>query len=350
MKKSDQKAKNADDAEEREAKDEGENEREKVEKEVDLVTGANGKLGKELVKSLLKKGDVVRALVKSKESIVDLPPGVVPYIGDITHQRVLDDACNGVDNVYHLAAAVSEYRYTTEELIHINVEGTRNVLDAAEKGGAKHLIFTSTIDVYGRKRKDVLTEESPLKPSDKYGYSKMLAENIVKEYASTLPYTILRLATIYGPSFEAPYFKVLKALQEGKIYLIGNGQNHLALLHVYDALQSLILPRVYAGISKNKVYNVTDGNNYTQELLFNMAADMLKVPRPKRHLSEFIVRLVAKSHGLDSDELRFLTSNRVIDITKIKSELGFKPVVEMRVGMGELVTAYLKRSHKSVIS
>jgi len=350
MKKSDQKAKNADDAEEREAKDEGENEREKVEKEVDLVTGANGKLGKELVKSLLKKGDVVRALVRSKESIVELPPGVVPYIGDITHQRVLDDACNGVDNVYHLAAAVSEYKYTTEELIHINVEGTRNVLDAAEKGGAKHLIFTSTIDVYGRKRRDVLTEESPLKPSDKYGYSKMLAENIVKEYASTLPYTILRLATIYGPSFEAPYFKVLKALQEGKIYLIGNGQNHLALLHVYDALQSLILPRVYAGISKNKVYNVTDGNNYTQELLFNMAADMLKVPRPKRRLSEFIVRLVAKSRGLDSDELRFLTSNRVIDITKIKSELGFKPVVEMRVGMGELVTAYLKRSHKSVIS
>jgi len=63
-------------------------------------------------------------------------------------------------------------------------------------------------------------------------------------------------------------------------------------------------------------------------------------------LSEFIVRLVAKSRGLDSDELRFLTSNRIIDITKIKSELGFKPMVEMRVGMGELVTAYLKRYHK----
>jgi len=116
------------DAEEKEAKDKGEKEREKVEKEVDLVTGANGKLGKELVKSLLKKGDVVRALVKSKEFIVDLPPGVVPYIGDITHQKVLDDACNGVDNVYHLAAAVSEYRYTTEELIHINVEGTEMCL------------------------------------------------------------------------------------------------------------------------------------------------------------------------------------------------------------------------------
>jgi len=345
MKKSDQKAKNVEEAEEKEAEAKAEGEQ-KVEKEVDLVTGANGKLGRELVKSLLKKGDVVRALVKSKENIVDLPPGVVPYIGDITHQKVLDDACIGVDNVYHLAAAVSEYRYTTEELIHINVEGTRNVLDAAEKGGAKHLIFTSTVDVYGRKRRDVLNEESPLKPSDKYGYSKMLAENIVKEYVNTLPYTILRLATIYGPSFETPYFKVFKALQEGKIYIIGNGQNHLALLHIYDALQALILPRVYREVSKNKVYNVTDGNNYTQELLFNMAADMLKVPRPKRHLSEFIVRLVAKSRGLDSDELRFLTSNRIIDITKIKSELGFKPMVEMRVGMGELVTAYLKRYHK----
>jgi len=195
MKKSDQKAKNVEVAEEKEEKAEGE---QKVEKEIDLVTGANGKLGRELIKSLLKKGDVVRALVRSKENIVELPPGVVPYIGDITHQKVLDDACNGVDNVYHLAAAVSEYKYTTEELIHINVEGTRNVLDAAEKGGAKHFIFTSTVDVYGRKRRDVLTEESPLKPSDKYGYSKMLAENIVKEYANTLPYTILGLLLFMG--------------------------------------------------------------------------------------------------------------------------------------------------------
>ncbi len=84
-------------------------------KEVDLVTGANGKIGKELVKALMKKGDIVRALVKRKEQIVELSPGVIPYIGDITNQKELDDAVNGADNVFHLAGAVSEYRYTKKE-------------------------------------------------------------------------------------------------------------------------------------------------------------------------------------------------------------------------------------------
>jgi nucleoside-diphosphate-sugar epimerase len=320
--------------------------KESTQREIDVVTGANGRLGKELVKALLKKGDVVRALVKEKNYIVELPKGTIPYVGDISQQGILDDACKDADNVYHLAAVVSEYKYKTEEIMKINVLGTRNVLDAAEKGGVKHVIFTSTVDVYGRKRREVLKEDSPLKPTDKYGYSKMLAENIVKEYSNTVPHTILRLSTIYGLGFEAPYFKVFKALEEGKVYLIGNGQNHLALVHIYDALQALLLPRIHSEISKNKIYNVSDGHPYTQEYLFGMAAEMLKVPKPTKKVSEFIVKLIAKSRGLDSDELRFLTSNRVIDITKIKEELGFKPMVEMRVGMAELVNAYLKRYHK----
>jgi nucleoside-diphosphate-sugar epimerase len=333
--------KDSNDPKESEAKEE-----QTLKREIDVVTGANGRVGRELVKALIKKGDIVRAVVREKSHIVELPNGVIPYIGDISQQRILDDACQGADNVFHLAAAVSEYRYKTEELMKANVIGTRNVLDAAEKGGVKHVIFTSTVDVYGRKRRDVLTEESELRPSDKYGYSKMLAENIVKEYSNTVPYTILRLATIYGPGFEGPYFKVFKALQENKVYLIGNGQNHLALVHIYDALQALILPKIFENISKNKIYNVTDGNSYTQEFLFNMAADMLNVPRPKKRASEFIVRLIAKSRGLDTDELRFLTSNRIIDISKIKNELNYRPMVEMRVGMGELVSAYLKKHHK----
>ncbi|MGC9099436.1 MAG: NAD-dependent epimerase/dehydratase family protein [Candidatus Micrarchaeia archaeon] len=341
MKKSDPKPKEASEKKSEAKKEEKPEEK----KTIDLVTGANGRLGKELVKALLKKGDIVRALVKSKDYIIELPPGVIPYIGDISQEHVLDDACKDADNVFHLAAAVSEYKYTTEELLKTNVEGTRNVLEAAEKGGVKHLIFTSTIDVYGRKRRELLTEESPLKPTDKYGYSKMLAENIVKEYSSTLPHTIFRIATIYGPGFEGPYFKVFKALEERKVYFVGSGENHLALVHIYDALQGILLARLKEE-SRNKTYNLTDGNAYTQKELFNLAADLLKVPRPTKHASEFIVRLIAKSRGLDTDELRFLTGNRVVDISKIRNELGYKPMVDIKVGTAELVSSYLKKYHK----
>ncbi|MGC8662372.1 MAG: NAD-dependent epimerase/dehydratase family protein [Candidatus Micrarchaeia archaeon] len=312
-------------------------------RKIDLVTGANGKLGKELVKALLKKGDVVRALVRTKENIIELPTGVIPFLGDISKQNVLDDACKDVDIVFHLAAVASEYKFTTEEIMKTNVEGTRNVLDAAEKGGAKQIIFSSTIDVYGRKRDDLLYEKSELKPSDKYGYSKMLAESIIKEYSESLPYTILRLATIYGPGFERSYFKIFKALQEKKIYLVGNGQNHLALIHIYDALQGIMLARLNE-TSKNNIYNLTDGNSYTQKQLFNLAAELLNVPKPEKHANELIVKIIAKSRGLDTDELRFITSNRVVDISKIKEELGFKPMVDIKIGTAELVKLYLSKS------
>ncbi|MGC8710640.1 MAG: NAD-dependent epimerase/dehydratase family protein [Candidatus Micrarchaeia archaeon] len=313
-------------------------------KEVDLVTGANGKIGKELVKALMKKGDIVRALVKRKEQIVELSPGVIPYIGDITNQKELDDAVNGADNVFHLAGAVSEYRYTTEELMHINVDGTRNALDACEKYGIKHFIFSSTIDVYGRKRNELLTEDSERKPSDRYGYSKMLAEDVVERYKNTVPSTILRIATVYGPGFESSFFKIFKALQDQKVYFIGNGKNHLSIIHIYDVLQALLLARMNDK-SKNRIYNTSDGTSYTQEYLFDLAADELKAPRPTKHMSEFIVKLVAKSRGLDTDELRFITSDRVIDITRIKTELGFNPMVNIKVGGSELVKAFLAKKH-----
>jgi nucleoside-diphosphate-sugar epimerase len=313
-------------------------------KEVNLVTGANGKIGKELIKALLKKGDVVRALVKRREQIVELSQGVIPYIGDITSPKELDDACNGVDNVFHLAGAVSEYKYTTEELMRTNVDGTRNVLDACEKYGVKHFIFASTIDVYGRKRSEVLTEDSERKPSDRYGYSKMLAEDVVGRYNNTVPSTILRIAVVYGPGFESSFFKIFKALQDQKVYMIGNGQNHLAIIHIYDVLQAMLLARINEK-SKNRIYNVSDGTSYTQEYLFDVAADELKVPRPTRHVNELIVKLVAKNRGLNTDELRFITSNRVIDISRIRNELGFSPMVNIKVGGGELVKAFLAKKH-----
>jgi dihydroflavonol-4-reductase len=94
-----------------------------------------------------------------------MPSGVVPYVGDITNKKLLADAFKGVDVVYHLAAIVSEYKANTKELMRVNVQGTTNVLDACRANGVGHLVFASTVDVYGSNRKELLTEESKLKPT-----------------------------------------------------------------------------------------------------------------------------------------------------------------------------------------
>ncbi|MGC8676278.1 MAG: NAD-dependent epimerase/dehydratase family protein [Candidatus Micrarchaeia archaeon] len=303
-----------------------------------FVTGGNGRLGSRLCTELVAKGYEVRALVASKERINTLPAGVIPFVGTLDDTGVLVEAAEGADIVVHTASVISTSKATASEMKHVNVDGTKNVVNACVSSGCKRLVFTSSIDVYGKKRKGVINERTQPKPTDKYGYSKLAAEREV--VGSGLAYTILRLATIYGPSFEKSFFKVFKAISEGKIAIIGKGNNHLALVHVIDALRA-VERAMQCEQCVGQTYNVSDGVAYTQEGLIDLAADMLHVARPARHVSEALVALLAKKRGLDSDELRFLTSDRVIDISKIRRDAGFEPSVEMTVGGGELVQMFL---------
>lgn len=312
---------------------------------VSFVTGANGKTGRELIKMLLKRGDKVHALVKSKEGVMDLPTGVIPFLGDINNLQVLTDACKGVNNVYHLAAIVSEYRVDTEEIMRVNVEGTHNIMEACAANSVDHVIFLSSLDVYGHHRHGLLNEESKLEPKDRYGLSKVLAEKEVMKYQGIVPYTIFRVGTIYGPGFEHYFFKFFKAIKEGKAYIIGDGNNRLNLIHVEDALNAMLLATSNQ-ISQYKIYNLTDGKSYTQQELFYLAADLMKIPRPTRHISKIIVRLVAKSKGIDSDELRFLMSSRHVDITKVQTELGFRARISLEDGAGAFVKQFLDQGTK----
>ncbi|MDE1851642.1 MAG: NAD(P)-dependent oxidoreductase [Candidatus Micrarchaeota archaeon] len=305
-----------------------------------FITGSTGRLGRPIVQELLMHGYTVRALAEKKSYLMDMPSGIVPYIGDISDKKTLKEASEGADIVIHLAAIVSEYKEYTQKLMEVNVKGTENVVEACIGNSVGRLIFASTIDVYGRKRADMLTEESPLKPSDKYGLSKMLAEEKILEHRKELSPTIFRMAAIYGPGFESAYFKVFRAIKEGKAAIIGDGMNRIALLHARDSVNAFILG-IENDRAANNIYNVSDGNVYTLSQLFAMAAELLNVQKPTRHVSELVARFVARSRDIDSDEFRFITSNRTMDISKIRRDLGFEPKVSMKQGMLELINMFV---------
>ncbi|MEM3838976.1 MAG: NAD(P)-dependent oxidoreductase [Candidatus Micrarchaeaceae archaeon] len=304
-----------------------------------LVTGASGKLGRFMSARLVEEGYVVHALVKSKERSLMLPPGTVPFLGDIVDKKQLEKACDGADAVMHFAAIVSEYKYTTEQILKTNVVGTRNLLDVCAECGVKRFLFTSTIDVYGRARKERLTEESELKPTDKYGYSKMLAEQVVKEESDEVKYTILRLATAYGPGLEHSFFKILRLIKAGKAYVVGRGDNNLSLIHVADVAQAFLLS-LQSKAAEGRVYHFSDGEDHTLKQLMDLSAEMLGVPKPTKQINELLLNVMARSRNIDSDELRFLTSNRKLDISKAAKELGYKPKVNIRKGTQELIAAF----------
>jgi nucleoside-diphosphate-sugar epimerase len=311
-------------------------------KKIVAITGASGRIGRFVAKQLLEKGYTVRGIIKRKEQLLSLPAGTIPYLGDINNKKALNDALDGADAVIHFAAIVSEYKYTTESLLETNVVGTRSVVEACEDNGVRQLIFPSTVDVYGRTRKENLTEDSPMQPTDKYGYSKMLAENVIKEESGSIDYTIFRVATAYGPGFETSFFKLLRLIKDGKAYLIGSGNNHLVLVHVIDAARAFTMAIENRKASAKKVYNLSDGENRTQKYIFDLAADLLGAPKPKKQISNIVMNLMAKTRNIDSDELRFLTSNRILNTEKIKRELGFGPEMTLRKGVEETVRLFVE--------
>lgn len=304
-----------------------------------LVTGGAGRLGRYIISSLLSNGITVRALVKDKEDVHKLPSGTVPFVGDITSQNIIIDACKGVDTVYHFAAIVSQREGGHKEILRVNTEGTRIILEAADLSGVKKLVLASTVDVYGSKRKELLTEDKEPKPNDVYGHSKLLAEKQITSFKGNLSYTILRMSAIYGPEYKHSFFKIFRMIDNEKAYMIGNGKNSLSLIHIRDVASAMLLVRE-SPKANNKIYNLSDGKSYTQEYLFQLACELLNKKEKIKSVNEFLAKILAKKANITIDDLRFITSNRLISIEKISNELGFYPKTDIKSGAKELVDLY----------
>ncbi len=331
-------------------------------KRIDLVTGATTGLGKLLIKRLIDKGDEVRVILQTHPSVSSewktLPPKVEIYVVDLTlineaDQQNLERACSGVDNIFHIAGAVYNYRYTSEQLLNVNAFGTENLLNACTNANKKsaqkvHVIFASSSSVYGYRRpNEVLTEESQLKPGSPYSESKVIAEQILQSFSeanSNMDYTILRLSTFYGEDYKSSFNKVFKLIESGKAMYVGDGKNHISLIHESEAADAMILA-YESKQSLNKVYNICDGIPYTVKELFTTVAKSLGVSPPSRGIPSALARITRRIIDINYDEYEFVASDRTISIEKAKKELGFNPKTSIYKEGIQLLEEY-KRSRQ----
>ncbi|OJI08230.1 MAG: hypothetical protein BK997_00785 [Candidatus Micrarchaeum sp. ARMAN-1] len=326
---------------------------------VDLVTGATSALGRRLVARLIDMGHEVRAVLrvhpsKSNEWMA-LPSKVKVYVADLTlknenDSKVLEEACAGVDNIFHIAAAVYNYKNTYDDLININVIGTENLLnayEAANKNSKKpvHIIYASSITVYGYKRpNEILSESSTTKPASPYSESKIMAEQVIKSFADAnklMRYTIFRFGTFYGPDYKDSYFKIFKLIEQGRAIYVSGGANHVGLIHEDDAAAVMVLA-IESKSKDNEIYNITEGEDYTIKWLFEFVANALGVQSPKRSIPHAIAKLTSKIANINYDELEFLASDRKIDISKARRKLGFDPKHNIRKDGLMLIEEYKK--------
>lgn len=181
-----------------------------------LVTGADGFIGSHLAEALVREGARVRAFccynaTGSLGWLEYAEPSVLAQLevvlGDVRDARLVAEACDGIDIVFHLAALIAiPYSYLApESFLETNVRGTLNVLEAVRRMGCQRLVHTSTSEVYGTPDTLPITESHPLRGQSPYSASKIAADKFCEAYFSSFetPVVILRPFNTFGPRQSA---------------------------------------------------------------------------------------------------------------------------------------------------
>lgn len=175
-----------------------------------LVTGATGFVGSHVARKLLARGEKVRVLVRRNSSRKNLEHCEVEVVyGDLSDSASLEKALRGCRYLYHVAA---DYRLWTPDpmiLYRTNVQGTRNILEAAGRAGVERIVYTSTVGALGISANGhFANEETPVSLADMIGHykrSKFLAEHEVLAMATQgLPVVIVNPSTPVGPGDVKP--------------------------------------------------------------------------------------------------------------------------------------------------
>lgn len=170
-----------------------------------LVTGATGHIGNVLIRELLASGEAVRAMVLPKDDLTPIKDlDVEITVGDVLDKASLRIAMQGVDTVFHLAGMISILPGDASLLQRINVDGTRNMLEAAKEMHIKRFVYTSSIHALARIPHGTTVDESisfdPTGCMGDYDKSKAMASlEVMKAAADGLDAVIVCPTGVIGP-------------------------------------------------------------------------------------------------------------------------------------------------------
>ena len=304
-----------------------------------LVTGATGFVGSWLVRRLVEQGEDVRILVRPSTSLEDLSNlPLVACPGDVTDRESLNRAVQDVDTVFHLAGVVGYTSAMRALMEKVNVDGTRNVVEAiANSRRPAKLIYMSSVVAVGASFDGTpLNEDSAYNVSHlNLGYfeTKRAAEILVREACSQerLQAVMLNPSTIYGAGdAKKGSRKTQLKVARGQLPFYTSGG--VSVVSVHDIVDAVLAARTRGRSGERYILS---GENITIKDLFHRIATLAGARPPAIYLPNSVVHLLGRfgdwreRHGKSGPLSRENAWTALLfhwfDHAKAERELGFRP-------------------------
>jgi len=244
-----------------------------------LVSGPAGFLGRALIPRLLREGHGVRALVRRTSPGLE-HPRLQLVSGDVLDAASLDRAVPGVDAIVHLATASA--REGSDVARAVNVDGTRNLVDAARRHGVRRFVFTSTIS----------TTRARMGP---YGRTKRIAEDLVA--TSGLDWVTLRPSLVYGSADTGLVAMLAATLRKlPAVPVIGRGDVAIDPIHLDDVCAVICQCLVRDDVA-GRTYDLLGPEQMTFNAFVDRLGEKLGMKRPRFHLPGGLMLLGASVLG-----------------------------------------------------
>ena len=209
-----------------------------------------------MCKYLVTRHQTVRGMDIETFDYTDIADEVNFFKGDIRNRDLLEEAMRGVDVVIHGAAALP--LWPRREIISVNIDGTRNILQTAYDLAVRRVVFISSTAVYGIPKEHSVDENYAPKGIGPYGETKIEAEKICLGFRGKgMCVPILRPKTFAGPMRLGVFQILCDWVQDGKnIPIIGSGNNKYQLLHIDDLVEAIYLVSTAPENKANDTFNV----------------------------------------------------------------------------------------------
>jgi dihydroflavonol-4-reductase len=265
-----------------------------------LVTGGAGLLGKELITQLLQQGKPIKALY-NKTALANFNTNLVQQFQcNILDVIGLEEAMQGVEQVYHCAAIVSFNPQQKQQMFKINIEGTANVVNAALAAGVKKMVHVSSVAALGRIQEDKPIDEimnwTPETSNSAYGQSKYLAEmEVWRGIAEGLDAVIVNPTIILGNgNWDDSSTKIFKNVYNQFPWYTTGSTGFVDVKDVANAMITLMESPIKAQRF------IISAENKTYQQVFNLIAKTFGKKLPAKKVTPLIAALAWRVEAIKS--------------------------------------------------